>query len=56
MWPLARGLPELVAGLQPSGVPFAWYPVGAAVMSIPLALFFAALAAAVWVTRRRRAR
>ena len=35
---------QLVDSLQRSGVPFAWNPVGALVMSIPLALLFAALA------------
>jgi hypothetical protein len=46
-----------VASLQASGVPFAWNPVGAVVMSLPLALIFAAMAGGVWVTRdRSRAR
>jgi hypothetical protein len=42
---------QLVESLQRSGVPFAWSPVGAFVMSIPVALLLAALAATVWITR-----
>jgi hypothetical protein len=44
---------NLVASLQASGVPFAWDPVGAVVMSLPLALILAAVACLIWVTRNR---
>jgi hypothetical protein len=44
---------NLVASLQASGVPFAWNPVGAFVMSLPLALLLAAIACGVWLTRDR---
>ena len=37
-------------------MPYAWDPVGAIVMSLPVALVLAALGAAVFVTRERRAR
>ena len=53
-WPETHA--QLVAGLQQSGVPLAWNPVGAFVMALPLALVLATAAYAVWVTRRRRAR
>jgi hypothetical protein len=51
-WP--DGYASLVASLQASGVPFAWDPVGAFVMGLPLALIPALLAAMIWVTRERR--
>jgi hypothetical protein len=44
---------QLVESLERSGVPYAWNPVGAMVMSLPVALMLAAIAAAVWVTRER---
>ncbi len=44
---------HLVESLQRSGVPFAWSPVGALVMAIPLVLLLAALAAGFWLTRGR---
>jgi hypothetical protein len=44
---------QFVASLERSGVPYAWNPVGAVVMSLPVALVLAAIAAAVWVTRER---
>lgn len=44
---------HLVESLQRSGVPFAWNPVGAFMMSIPVALLLATLAGTVWVTRDR---
>ena len=50
-WP--DGYASLVKSLQASGVPFAWEPVGALVMAIPLALVPALLAALLWVTRDR---
>jgi hypothetical protein len=53
-WP--DGYASLVASLQASGVPFAWDPVGALVMAIPLALIPALLAALLWVTRDRTRR
>ena len=39
-WP--EGYTSLVVSLKQSGVPFAWDPVGAIVMSIPVALVLAA--------------
>jgi hypothetical protein len=42
-----------VEGLQRSGVPYAWNPVGAILMSLPIALVLAAIGATVWVTRER---
>jgi hypothetical protein len=47
---------DLVESLRRSGVPGAWNPVGAFVMSLPLALLFLALAASVWLARRRESR
>jgi hypothetical protein len=45
---------RLVGSIERSGVPYAWDPVGAVIMSIPLALLFAALAGLLWITRPRR--
>ena len=42
---------NLVASLQSSGVPFAWNPVGAFLLSLPVALILAATALGVWLTR-----
>jgi hypothetical protein len=54
-WPASYG--RLVESLQASGVPGAWNPVGALVMSMPVALLLAAIAGTIWITRdRRRAR
>ena len=50
-WP--EDYANLVESLQRSGVPFAWNPVGAIVMSLPLALLLLAIGGAVWVTRAR---
>jgi hypothetical protein len=50
-WP--HDYQNLVASLQSSGVPFAWDPVGAFVLSLPVALLLAAAALAVWLTRER---
>ena len=50
-WP--ENYASLVESLQRSGVPFAWDPVGAMLMSLPVALVLAALAGALWVTRVR---
>ena len=51
-WP--ENYARFVESLQQSGVPGAWNPVGALVMSIPVALALAALAGGVWLTRERR--
>jgi hypothetical protein len=51
-WP--ESYARLVESLKQSGVPGAWDPVGAIVMSIPVALALAALAGAIWLTRERR--
>lgn len=53
-WP--QDYDRLVEGLHRSGVPYAWDPAGAFVMSVPVALFLAAVAGMVWATRPRRAR
>ena len=53
-WP--ANYAQLVESLQRSGVPYAWDPVGAVVMSLPVALVLAAIAGAVWVTRAPRVR
>jgi hypothetical protein len=50
-WP--ESYAHLVESLQASGVPFAWNPVGAFLMALPLALIPALLAALLWVTRER---
>ena len=50
-WP--QNYAQLVESLQRSGVPFAWDPVGALVMSVPVALLLVALAGALWITRVR---
>jgi hypothetical protein len=42
-----------VQGLSRSGVPYAWNPVGAMLMSLPIALVLAAIGAGIWVTRER---
>jgi hypothetical protein len=47
---------QLVESLKLSGVPFAWNPVGAVVMSLPLALVLATVAAILWLTRPRASR
>ena len=51
-WP--EDYQNLVAGLQASGVPFAWNPVGAFVLSLPVALLLATAALAIWLTRERQ--
>jgi hypothetical protein len=53
-WP--GGYARLVEGLKASGVPFAWDPIGALVMSAPLSLLLAAIALLLWATRTRAAR
>ncbi len=53
-WP--EDYANLVDGLHQSGVPYAWDPVGAVIMSLPAALVLAAIAGLIWVTRPRRTR
>ena len=50
---LAGAIRQPRRGLKQSGVPFAWDPVGAILMSMPLALVLAAIAGGVWLTRPR---
>jgi hypothetical protein len=50
-WP--RNYAALVEGLERSGVPYAWNPVGALVMSLPIALVLAAIGVGLWITRER---
>jgi hypothetical protein len=50
-WPEAYA--RLVARLEASALPWAWDPVGAFVLSLPVALALAALGMTVWVTRNR---
>ena len=50
-WP--EDYQNLVASVQSSGVPFAWNPVGAFFLSLPVALLLAVTACAVWLTRER---
>ncbi len=44
---------RLIDNLGHSGVPYAWNPIGAFVMSLPLALVLAVIAGGIWVTRDR---
>ena len=53
-WP--EGYVRLVVSLKQSGIPCAWDPVGAIVMSVPVALVLATVGAGLFVTRERRAR
>ena len=53
-WP--EGYVRLVVGLKASRIPYLWDPVGAIVMSLPVALVLATVGAALVVTRERRAR
>lgn len=53
-WPERYG--NLVEGLKRSGLPWAWDPAGAFLMSLPLALMIALLAAVFWLTRPRSGR
>ncbi len=50
-WPTSYA--HLVEGLEHSSVPYAWNPVGALVMSVPLALLFFSLAGWLWLGRSR---
>ncbi|WP_299134652.1 hypothetical protein [uncultured Amaricoccus sp.] len=45
---------SVIGAWKATSVPYLWDPVGATLMSLPLALVLAALAALVWFTRRRR--
>ena len=42
---------RLVQSLQTSGVPYVWDPVGAIVLSLPVAVALATVGMALWVTR-----
>jgi hypothetical protein len=53
-WP--EGYVRLVVGLKQSGIPWLWDPIGAVVMSLPVALVLAAIGAGLFVTRERRLR
>ena len=53
-WP--EGYVRLVVSLKQSRIPYLWDPVGAIVMSLPVALVLATVGAALFVTRERRAR
>jgi hypothetical protein len=53
-WP--EGYLRLVTGLKASRIPYLWDPVGAIVMSLPVALVLATAGAGLFVTRERRAR
>lgn len=46
---------NLVTSLQASGVPFLWDPVGAFLLSLPVAIILAAAACGIWVTREHTA-
>ena len=54
LWPEPYG--RFVAGLGQSRLPWAWDPVGALVLSMPVAPVLAALAAGLWITRERQRR
>jgi hypothetical protein len=53
-WP--EGYVRLVVGLKQSRVPYLWDPVGAILMSLPVALVLATAGAGLFVTRERRMR
>lgn len=42
-----------IAALQGTGIPYLWDPIGRVILSLPLTLVLAGLAALIWVTRRR---
>jgi hypothetical protein len=50
-WPDALG--RFVAALRENGPAWAWDPLGAFILSLPLAPLLAALAAAFWIARAR---
>ena len=52
-WP--EDYANLVTSLEASGVPFLWDPVGACLLSLPVAIVLAALACAIWVSREHTA-
>ena len=52
-WPETVG--GFVAGLQASGPVWAWDPVGAFVLSLPVAPVLAAIGAGSWIARERPA-
>lgn len=47
---------RLVNALRQSGVPWAWDPVGAFLLSLPVAPALAAVAVGLWITRERGTR
>lgn len=47
---------NLVEGLQASGVPWLWDPIGETLLALPLALVLVVLAGLVWLSRRQRRR
>jgi len=51
-WPTAYA--RMVDTLQHGAVPYAWNPLGAVFMSIPVALFFLTLAGWLWLGRPRQ--
>ena len=48
---MADNYARLVQSLQTSGMPCAWDPVGAIVLSLPVAVALATVGMALWVTR-----
>jgi hypothetical protein len=50
-WP--EGYTRLVVGLKASGLPWAWDPIGAIVLWIPVAIVLAALGVGLVITRER---
>lgn len=49
MWP--EDYASFVERLHQSGIPYAWDPLGALFMSLPLALVLVALSLLVWISR-----
>src|SRR5687768_15454251 len=52
-WP--EGYAQLVDSLQRTGIPYAWDPLGALALSVPLAPLLAVIAAVLWLSRPREA-
>ncbi len=54
---LTDGFPDATAraidALQGTRIPYLWDPIGRVILSLPLALVLAGLAALIWITRRR---
>ena len=50
-WP--DGYARLVVGLKDSGIPWAWDPIGAILLSVPIAPALAAIGVGLIVTRQR---